>query len=160
MRENYIARVFVFERWRELRKKGGSLGDLVDFHGRHKLLVMAHSPKHLSTLGKLVAAAKGLTRHVEKVYIETLMEGLGLMATIPKNTNVLQHITGYFKKDLSGDEKRELLEVIDRYHRGVIPLVVPVTLLNHYVRKYDKPYLKGQYYLSPHPMELMLRNHV
>jgi uncharacterized protein YbgA (DUF1722 family)/uncharacterized protein YbbK (DUF523 family) len=160
LRENFIERVFVFARWREFAEKKGSVKDLVDFHSRHKLLIMAHSPKHLSVLGKLVAGRRGFGPDVRDLYIETLMEGLRLLATIRKNTNVLHHIMGYFKKNLNGDEKKELLEIVDRYHRGLIPLVVPVTLLNHYVLSYDESYLKGQYYLNPHPVELMLRNHV
>lgn len=160
LRENFIERVFVFARWREFVEKKGSIKDLVEFHSRHKLLIMAHSPKHLSALGRLVAGKRGFGPDVRDLYIETLMEGLRLIATIRKNTNVLHHIIGYFKKNLSGDEKKELLEIIDRYHRGLIPLVVPVTLLNHYVLGYDESYLKDQYYLNPHPVELMLRNHV
>lgn len=87
------------------------------------------------------------------------MEALRLKTTPKKNTNVLMHILGYFKKDLSGDEKQEMLEVIDLYHQGHVPLIVPITLINHYVRKYDQSYLKGQYYLNPHPVELHLLNH-
>lgn len=160
LRENFIERVFVFARWREFAEKGDSVKDFVEFHSRHKLLIMAHSPKHLSALGKLVSGKGGFGPDVRDRYIETLMEGLRLIATIRKNTNVLHHIMGYFKKKLSGGEKKELLEIIDRYHRGLIPLVVPVTILNHYVLNHDEPYLKGQYYLNPHPVELMLRNHV
>jgi len=160
LRENFIERVFVFKRWREFTQNKPSAGGLVEFHARHKLLVMAHSPKHLSALGRIVGNAKGYGQGLADAYIEALMEALRLAATTRKNTNVLYHIAGYFKKELTGDEKKELLEVIDWYHRGLIPLVVPVTLLNHYVRKYDKPYLKGQYFLNPHPVELMLRNHV
>jgi uncharacterized protein YbgA (DUF1722 family) len=93
-------------------------------------------------------------------YLSTLMNALKLNATINKNVNVLQHIMGYFKKQLSSDEKQELLEVIGNYHEALIPLIVPITLLNHFVRKYDESYLKRQYYLNPHPVELMLRNHV
>ena len=88
------------------------------------------------------------------------MEGLKLISTIKKNTNVLQHMMGYFKKQLQPDEKQEMLEIIDDYHKGYTPLIVPITLLRHYVRKYDEPYLKRQYYLHPHPTELKLRNHV
>ncbi len=88
------------------------------------------------------------------------MNALKLTATKKKNTNCLHHIMGYFKNDLTTDEKHELLELIDDYHRGIIPLIVPIVLLKHYVRKYEKVYLKQQYYLNPHPMELMLRNHV
>jgi uncharacterized protein YbgA (DUF1722 family) len=121
---------------------------------------MSHSPKHYSSLGKLVSAAKGYGDNLFGDYIKTLMEGIRLIATVKKQTNVLQHIMGYFKKQLSSDEKRELLEVIDEYHRQLIPLIVPMTLLTHYVRKYGEPYLERQFYLHPHPMELMLRNHV
>ncbi|NLJ26529.1 MAG: YbgA family protein, partial [Deltaproteobacteria bacterium] len=93
-------------------------------------------------------------------YQSLLLEGLRLKASVAKNTNVLQHMMGYFKKQLSRDEKEELLEILAQYRQGLVPLIVPVTLINHYVRKYDEPYLKGQYYLHPHPLELKLRNHV
>jgi len=83
-----------------------------------------------------------------------------MKATVNKHVNVLLHLAGYFKRSLSGDEKKELLDIINSYHRGLIPLIVPITLLDHYVRKYDQPYLKEQYYLHPHPLELQLRNHV
>jgi uncharacterized protein YbgA (DUF1722 family) len=88
------------------------------------------------------------------------MEALQLKTTPKKNSNVLMHMMGYFKEQLSFDEKQELLEVIDHYRQEVIPLIVPMTLINHYVRKYDQPYLKQQVYLNPHPLELQLRNHV
>jgi len=88
------------------------------------------------------------------------MDGIHLIATVKKNTNVLMHVMGYFKKHLSSDEKQELLEVIDNYRREFIPLIVPITLIKHYVRKFDVSYLKRQYYLNPHSLEPMLRNHV
>jgi uncharacterized protein YbgA (DUF1722 family) len=88
------------------------------------------------------------------------MEALQLKTTSKKNANVLMHMMGYFKERLSADEKQELLEVIDHYRQEYIPLIVPMTLINHYVRKYDQPYLKQQVYLNPHPLELQLRNHV
>jgi len=161
LRENFIERVFIYHRWINFTESGATPKGLVDFHTDHKLLIMSHSPKHLRELGKIVAAPKGRNKKdVLDEYIARLMEGLKLSATVRKNTNVLQHIMGYFKKVLTAGEKQELLTVIDRYHKSLIPLIVPVTLLNHYVRKYDEPYLKRQYYLNPHPAELMLRNHV
>src|SRR4030042_3650317 len=90
--------------------------------------------------------------YVLSEYIKILTEGLQLLATVKKNTNVLLHIAGYFKKRLSPEDKRELLEVIEEYHKGYIPLIVPAVLINHYVRKFDEPYLKTQFYLNPHPM--------
>jgi uncharacterized protein YbgA (DUF1722 family)/uncharacterized protein YbbK (DUF523 family) len=161
LRENFVARIFIFKRWREMMAANPGISELIDFHTRHKLLIMAHSLKHNSTLGKLVAGAKQSSRkEVFSSYETLLMEAVRLRATVRKNTNVLQHLMGYFKKELSADEKQELLEVIDQYHRGYVPLIVPVTLIRHYVRKYDQPYLKLQVYLNPHPTELALRNHV
>jgi len=160
LRENFIERVFVFKRWQEFIKKRGTKKDLIEFHTVHKLLILAHSPKHVSILGRLVADSKDNTGNLNDIYIKNMSEALRLLPTTKKHTNVLQHIMGYFKKQLTNDEKQELLEIIDNYHKGILPLIVPVTLLNHYVRKYNEPYLKTQYYLNPHPLELMLRNHV
>jgi uncharacterized protein YbgA (DUF1722 family) len=161
LRENFIERIFVFQRWRELRAAKPTLGDLVGFHTRHKLLILAHSPNHYRELGRLVARGKEVpVQELYARYQSRLMEALRLKTTPKKNTNVLHHLMGYFKKDLNPDEKQELLEVIDYYHQGYVPLVVPITLINHYVRKYNQPYLKEQFYLHPHPVELQLRNHV
>lgn len=160
LRENFIERVFVFRQWKDFILKDGTIKDLISFHTDHKLLVLSHSPRHYRTLGALVARAKEFsTESLHSEYLSILMEGLGMLATVKKNTNVLQHIMGYFKHRLTPDEKKELLEVISDYHRGLIPLIVPLVLLRHYVRKYDEPYLKRQHYLNPHPAKLMLRNH-
>ena len=161
LRENFIERVFVFRRWKDFIESGTSRGSLVSFHTDHKLLIMSHSPRHNSLLGRMVAAVKiqNLTPLLSE-YITLLMECLSLLATVKKNTNVLMHTMGYFKKNLTADEKTELLHIINNYHSGLIPLIVPITLMNHYVRKYEEPYLKRQYYLSPYPLELMLKNHV
>ncbi len=161
LRENFIERIFVYKRWQDLEKTGLTAKGLVDFHTEHKLLLMAHSPKHLRLMGPIVARADDPDRTgLFREYMEILLPALKLKATVKKNVNVLHHIMGYFKKVLDAVEKQELLDVIERYHRGYIPLIVPVTLFNHYVKKYDEPYLKRQYYLHPHPFELMLRNHV
>jgi uncharacterized protein YbgA (DUF1722 family)/uncharacterized protein YbbK (DUF523 family) len=161
LRENFIERVFTLARWRELLDEEAGLGGLVAFHAKHKLLILSHSTKHYQEIGRLVAGAKKVP--LQKLYSEyqqQLMEGLKLKATPKKNTNVLMHMAGYFKNQLSSGEKAELLEVIELYRKNQIPLIVPVTLIKHYVRKYDQPYLKDQYYLNPHPVELQLRNHV
>jgi uncharacterized protein YbgA (DUF1722 family)/uncharacterized protein YbbK (DUF523 family) len=161
IRENFIERVFVFSRWLALKREGGSAKGLVEFHSDHKLLIMSHSVTHLRELGALVANSKGFRRDaLFNEYFRILTDGLKLMATVKKHTNVLQHMAGYFKKELSSDEKTELAEIIGQYHAKLIPLVVPVTLIRHYARKYAEPYLVRQLYLNPHPAELMLRNHV
>ncbi|MCG6917092.1 MAG: DUF523 and DUF1722 domain-containing protein [Deltaproteobacteria bacterium] len=160
LRENFIERIFALKRWRELLGHNQTRGKLVNFHTQHKLLILSHSQKHARILGKLVAEAKSIP--AEELYTQyqmLFMEALLLKTTIKKNINVLQHMMGYFKKQLSTDEKRELLETIELYRNEYVPLIVPVTLLKHYVRKYDQPYLKEQLYLNPHPIELKLRNH-
>jgi len=112
-------------------------------------------------MGKLVAIAKDSPlKELYQKYQSLLMESLYLKTSPKKNVNVLQHMMGYFKGQLSSDEKQELLDVIDHYKKEYIPLIVPITLIQHYVRKYDQPYLKQQVYLNPHPLELQLRNHV
>jgi uncharacterized protein YbgA (DUF1722 family) len=141
--------------------KKESRGTLVDFHTQHKLLILSHSPKNYQTMGKLVAQAKGIPlKDLFQQYQAVLMEALQLKTTPKKNANVLMHMMGYFKGQLSSDEKQELLEVIEHYRQEVVPLIVPMTLMSHYVRKYNQPYLKQQVYLNPHPLELQLRNHV
>jgi uncharacterized protein YbgA (DUF1722 family)/uncharacterized protein YbbK (DUF523 family) len=160
LRENFVERLFVFHRWQTLIGQGTSLAGLVEFHTDHKLLILSHSQKHYRELGRLVARGHDTVGELYAYYISLLMAVLSRLATPKKNSNVLQHIAGYFKKRLSSDEKQELIEVIEQYRSGLVPLIVPIVLLRHYVRKYDDPYLKRQYYLNPHPLELMLRNHV
>ena len=161
LRENFIERVFSYRRWKNFLAGEPSVGRLVEFHTGHKLLMMAHSPQMYREMGVLVAhgAEIALTDLLQR-YEGLFMKGLALHATVKKNTNVLQHIMGYFKQQLSADEKAELIEIIDQYHDRLLPLIVPMTLLRHYISKYDQQYLKGQVYLAPHPAQLMLRNHV
>jgi len=164
IRENFIERVFAYHRWRVFECGDGTPGGLVEFHTVHKLLLMSHDPRAPSALGSLVAGARARGRDGRRALLAEY--GAGLMATLAreattkKNVNVLQHAMGYFKRELAGDEKAELLEVIAQYHRGLVPLVVPLVLLRHYVRKYGEPYLARQVWLDPHPAELALRNHV
>lgn len=160
LREHFIERIFVYKRLRDLLGGEKKTGALVEFHTRHKLLLMAHSPDHYRQMGKLVADASLSAAEKFSRYETLLGEALRFKTTVKKNANVLLHIMGYFKKVLSPDEKQELLEIIGLYRDGHLPIIVPVTLLNHFVRKYEEPYLKKQYYLNPHPVELHLRNHV
>jgi uncharacterized protein YbgA (DUF1722 family)/uncharacterized protein YbbK (DUF523 family) len=161
LRENFIDRVFTLKRWREMLEASGTRGGLVSFHEQHKYLLMSHSIPHYRSLGHIVANMKGRKlQAVHKEYLEGLMEALRLRATVRKHVNVLQHMAGYFKKELSADEKQELQETISTYKDGHVPLIVPVTIINHYVRKYGELYLSRQFYLQPHPIELRLRNAV
>jgi uncharacterized protein YbgA (DUF1722 family)/uncharacterized protein YbbK (DUF523 family) len=161
LRETFIEQIFTLKHWRESLACGRSMKNLVDFHTRHKLLVLSHSPAHAKRMGKLVAEGKQTPiGEVCTQYEGLLIETLRLKTTVKKNMNVLEHILGYFKEQLSADEKQEMLEIFDRYRREFVPLIVPVSLLNHYVRKFGQPYLKQQVYLNPHPIALKLRNHV
>ncbi|HNR93430.1 MAG TPA: DUF523 and DUF1722 domain-containing protein [Kiritimatiellia bacterium] len=160
LRENFIERIFVMRRWRKMLAENSTRGGLVEFHTRHKYLILAHSSKAYSDLGKIVAGMKGRNlKEVQSEYLAILMPALTVTATVKKSVNVLQHMQGYFKKQLTADEKKEMSETLNEYARGFIPLIVPVTLIRHYVRKYGEPYLADQWYLNPHPLELQLRNH-
>lgn len=161
LRENFIERIFVLKQWREVLSGKLTAGQLVTFHTRQKLLILSHSQNHYRLMGKLVAGAKGVpARDLYDTYERLLMQALKLKTTPKKIANVFHHMMGYFKKVLSSDEKQEFLEIIDEYRTGYVPLIVPVTLVNHYVRKYKEPYLGSQTFLQPHPVELQLRNHV
>jgi uncharacterized protein YbgA (DUF1722 family)/uncharacterized protein YbbK (DUF523 family) len=159
LRENFIERIFALRRWRQMAAERKTLGNIVAFHTAHKLQIMSHSVNYYREMGRLVAHGKELDLPtLYKQYELIFMQALSLKATVKKNVNVLQHMAGYFKKQLSKDEKQELQEVIEQYHRNITPLIVPITIFNHYVRKYNQEYLKKQFYLNPHPIELKLHN--
>lgn len=160
LRDNFIRRVFVLARWRTLLGKGRRIGHLVDFHTRHKMLIRAHDLRGYRELGRLLG--ESTLQNADETfaaYANLLFKSLALMATAKKNSDVLQHAMGFFKKDLDSGDKRELLAMITDYAKGRLPLLMPITLLNHYARKYNKPYLTQQYYLNPEPAELKLLYH-
>ncbi|HEY6105567.1 MAG TPA: DUF523 and DUF1722 domain-containing protein [Anaeromyxobacteraceae bacterium] len=160
LRENFIERVFAYRRLKDLLGSRWTVGDLVRFHTAEKLLVLAHDPAAYRALGRLVAAAKGRPRaEVAREYGQAFMRGLATLATPGKHANVLQHMAGFFK-DLPLEERRELHEAIADFRHGLVPLVLPLTLLRHHVRRHGVAWLQSQTYLQPHPKELMLRNHV
>ena len=160
LRENFIERVFAYRRFQDLIQNGITKQALIRFHTIHKYLLLAHSQQHYGAMGRLVGQAEryGLTTWALK-YGEHFMKSLSLKATVRKHVNVLHHIAGHFKALLKPQEKVELLEVINDYHRGLTPLIVPLTLVKHYAQVFDVEYIRDQVYLNPHPKELMLRNH-
>ena len=161
LRDNFIERVFAYRRLRDLFELRWTVGDLVRFHTAHKLVLLAHSTQAYTRLGRIVAGAKGVDREALRArYTAGFMDALSEMATPKRHTNVLQHMVGYFKKTLDMGSRNELLAAIDDYRLGLVPLIVPITLLRHHVRVHNVVYLAGQVYLAPHPKELMLRNHV
>ena len=161
LRENFIERVFCYRRFQDLAVNGITRQTVVRFHTIHKYLLLSHSQPHYQVLGRLVGHAEDhRPRELASRYGELFMKALAVKATVRKHVNVLQHILGYFKDRLSVHEKAELLGVIGDYHRGLTPLIVPLTLIKHYVHIFDVGYIRDQVYLNPHPKELMLRNHV
>ena len=161
LRENFIERIFAYHRMRALFASRWSAGALVAFHTAHKLTLMAHSPSAYAALGRLVAGAKRIERaELRERYSAQFMAGLKQLATPARHVNVMQHIAGYLRDRCDTDSRRELMELIEEYRRATVPLIVPLTLIRHWVRRFDIAYLKGQTYLEPHPRELMLRNHV
>lgn len=161
LRDNFIVRVFAYHRLQQLISSGFRRGDLVSFHAAHKYLILAHSPKHYLSLGKLVGTASAHTpSDLRNNYSRLFMEALAVKTTVKKNVNVLQHILGFLRDQVPTVEKENIREVIDDYSHELVPLVVPLTLVRHYVRIHDIPYIRNQIYLNPHPKELMLRNHV
>jgi uncharacterized protein YbgA (DUF1722 family)/uncharacterized protein YbbK (DUF523 family) len=162
LRENFIDRIFAYYRWTELLAHEPTPGGLVKFHTAHKLTLMAHSPKHYTEMGRLVAeAGKRDWDELTAEYGAMLMEGLNVMGTPGKHVNVLQHLMGFLKNHLSSEDKRELLGLIEDYRQGLVPLIVPLTLLKHHLNRCQVPdWVHQQVYLNPYPKELMLRNHV
>lgn len=158
LRDNFIERVFVYHRWRQLARRV-TPQRLVEFHMRHKLIVLAHDEEAYRTLGRLVArAGQGDIQALGARYVRLLMQALKRPATRTRHANVLQHIAGFFKDQLDAGDKRELSALIDGYRRGRVPLAVPMTLIRHYQRRFPQPYLAGQYYLAPHGDESVLRS--
>ena len=161
LRENFVERVFAYRRLRSFFSARWTLGGLVQFHTAHKLVLMAHSPKAYSELGRFVANARRLAHdQVRDDYELAFMDALKKLATTARHTNVLHHMLGFLREHLDATARAELVTLIDDYHRGLVPLIVPITLFRHYVREFGIDYLRGQVYLEPHPKELMLRNHV
>jgi len=161
LRDNFITRVFAYRRLRALEESGARAKDILAFHTAHKFLLLAHSPVHYSALGRLLGNLTSLPRAEWLArYGEGFMRALAVSATPRKHVNVLRHIVGFFKQHLSAADKRELGDLIKDFAEGLVPLVVPMALINHYVARFGVGDVADQIYLSPHPKELMLRRHV
>ena len=161
LRENFVNRVLVYRRWQDLMAGNYGARDLVEFHAAHKYLVMAHSQAANKRLGALLSNLKGADLHaVAAAYIAELMAALKRRCNRDRHVNVLQHIMGYLKKRLDGEDKQELLAAIEAYRREEVPLIVPIFLLRHHFRHHPDPYMDNQWYLDPHPKALGLRNNI
>ena len=161
LRENFIERVFAYRRLKDLFSSRWSVASLVRFHTSHKMSLLAHSTVAYNDLGRLVARAGSVPRHrLRTEYEHAFMGTLAILATRQRHTNVLHHMAGHLKTLVDAPSRAELAACIGEYRAGLVPLIVPITLVRHYVRVHAIEYLAGQVYLEPHPRELMLRNHV
>jgi uncharacterized protein YbgA (DUF1722 family)/uncharacterized protein YbbK (DUF523 family) len=157
IKENFVIRVLVYSEWKALAKSGITKHKLFQFHAKHKYLLMAHNPVVYKDLGRFLGQAESSAEAIASEYITGLMTGLQKKATRKTHCNTMQHLLGYFKKELSKEQKQEMLEQIDGYREGLLPLMAPLTLFKHYLREFPKPYLQGQSYFEPYPAELRIR---
>jgi uncharacterized protein YbgA (DUF1722 family)/uncharacterized protein YbbK (DUF523 family) len=161
LRENFVSRVFALRRWQIVQEGGLTAAALIQFHAQHKFVLMAHIQVGAKRLGALVGGIRKSTlREAARAYFDLFSQVMRHPPTVRNHTNVLQHMAGYISDRLAPTDRSELTELIDHYRRGLVPLIVPVTLLRHYVRKFEVSYLADQVYLDPHPDELMLLNHL
>ncbi|MBW2071885.1 MAG: DUF523 and DUF1722 domain-containing protein [Deltaproteobacteria bacterium] len=161
IRENFIQRIFALKRWRELLADRPGRQELLSFHARERLAILSHSARHYRLMEKLTAENGKLPRgELYSKYESLFLQALQLKTTVKKNVKVLRHILAYLEKELTGNEKQELVEVIEQYEQEFIPLIVPLTISKHYVQKYGQQHLLEQVYLNPQPLETRLTNHV
>ena len=159
LRENFVSRVFAYRRWRDLCSSGLRRSSLTGFHAQHKYLLMSRNQAGAKRLGAFVAMNSALpVSTLAPQYFRAFMEVMAHTPNRKGHTNVLQHLAGYFSDRLAGQDRAELTATIQRYYQSLLPLIVPMTLIRHYVRKFDAHYLRDQIYLDPHPHELMLLN--
>ncbi|SES75688.1 2-thiouracil desulfurase family protein [Pseudomonas graminis] len=159
LRENFITRVFAYAAWQTLLKSGITRRALTEFHARYKYQLMANDPVQYKTLGNLLGTmGRNDPAEIAPRYFSQLMSALKKPATRRTHTNVLQHLCGYLRQTLTASDKKEIQGVINQYHQGIVPLVVPLTLLKHHFRRHPDPYIALQVYLQPHPENLSLRN--
>jgi uncharacterized protein YbgA (DUF1722 family)/uncharacterized protein YbbK (DUF523 family) len=158
LRENFILRVHIYAAWKQMMSGNVRAHDLLQFWSRHKFLVLAHSQSVYRKIGPLLANLKTDVPAMARVLIVQIMHALERPATRSNHVNVLQHLQGFVKQGMSADDKNEWMTVLESYRSGHVPLSVPVTLLNSYVRRGGGEYVRAQAYWQPYPSELGLRN--
>jgi uncharacterized protein YbgA (DUF1722 family)/uncharacterized protein YbbK (DUF523 family) len=161
LRENFIQRVFVRHRWQQMLEQPLTSIALMTFHSQHKLIAMSHDQNRAKQLGRLIAEVRADNMDaIAQRYIVDLMACLKIVATRGNQVNVLQHIQGYLKQNIDSDDKQELIETIETYRQGSVPLIVPLTLLRHHFRKQPDAFIDASFYMTPHPAELSLLNEI
>ncbi len=161
LRENFIQRVYTYDRWRCFFESRPTVSGLMAFHAAHKYLVLSHNQDASRTLGRLVAQAEEGTLSATLLEYETLlMSALSTAASVKTQINTLQHLQGFVKTQMSKRDKEEFSGVVNQYRRGIVPLITPLTLLRHYLDRWGSQWARSQVYLSPYPDELALRSHL
>lgn len=159
LRENFITRVFAYKRWKDLIASSPKKRDFVQFHTQHRMLLLAHSRNHCLRLGQMVAhIGEGSLSDWKETYGRLFMEALSIRTTRKKHANVLYHLMGFLKNKISKIDKEELIDRIEHYRIGYVPLIVPITLIHHHYLHHPVDWVLEQTYLHPYPAELMLRN--
>lgn len=159
--ENFLERVFAYRRWKSIPDVNDNVSGFIEFHSQHKFMLMARGSSYYQELGRMVSGTtKSILTERRSAYIKRFMEVMKLTSTPGRQVNVLQHIMGYLKDALSLDDKQELLTIFEAYRQHQIPLITPVTLLRHHLRKHPSGYIEKQYYLAPYPEQLALRSFV
>jgi uncharacterized protein YbgA (DUF1722 family)/uncharacterized protein YbbK (DUF523 family) len=157
LRENFIERIFAFNNWRTQVAPSNEIKNLIKFHSNHKYQIMSHSYQGYKKLGQLVANQANLDfDEIKELYIADFMQIMKSVASRKRHSNVLQHVQGYFKKQLTTEDKAELTKLIVDYRTGLVPLLSPVTLIKHYLKKYPNDYLSQQTYFNPYPLSMGL----
>lgn len=161
LRENFIQRVFIYSRWRALVAGELNVGQLQTFHAQHKYIFMSHDQVGAKELGAILANTNGMAIElIAEQYVAAMMQLLKKMAPRKGHVNTLKHIQGYLKRALDTQDKQELNDIVEQYRQGLVPLIVPITLLRHHFRRHPHDYIDQSYYLAPHPNELMLLNRI
>ena len=159
LRESFVTRAYTYHDWKNLRGEGLTPHRLVQFYSRYKYLVMAHHMPTYKVLGRLVAdAGKQSIEELSTRFIAELMAGLSYRATRRSHSNVLFHLSGYLKRTVPSEERQRLRDLIDQYRQGLVPLIVPITMLRHHFANNPNAYIDQQVFMSPYPDELQLRN--
>jgi uncharacterized protein YbgA (DUF1722 family)/uncharacterized protein YbbK (DUF523 family) len=159
LRQNFICRIFTMARWQEMKAEGLVKQRLLEFHARHKFLILAHHEATYRELGRILSDLSAAdVESIAATYLDLLMQGLRHLVSPGKHANVLMHLMGFVKDRLSPEEKSALLRLIDAHQRGEVPVMTPINLLNQLLQRYPHEYISRQYYLRPAPAELMLSN--
>lgn len=157
--ENFFERVYAYKRWKAIENADENVQGFIEFHSRHKFMLMARGSSYYQELGRMVAGTTKKDLYEKRqAYIQRFMQVMTMTTKRGRQVNVLQHILGYLKDVLSNEDKNELLSVFEAYRQRHLPLITAVTLLRHHLRIHPQKYIVKQHYLSPYPEALALRS--